>query len=133
MDPITSSLTVLQLVQMIGQASALLLGYVASVRNADLSCRSLLNELSSIGGVLTTVVDIEKYGSLPDNLRRAFSILIADDGPVAKLQVDLKKILPNEQESRKMKTMTRLTWPFKGKEAGAIADKKSIEASRKSI
>ncbi|KAG1721339.1 hypothetical protein EDB19DRAFT_1962019 [Suillus lakei] len=54
MDPITSGLTVLQVVQTLAQASALLLGYVASIHDADLSCQNLLNELRSIGGVLTT-------------------------------------------------------------------------------
>ena len=107
MDPITSGLTVLQLLQTIVQASALLYGYVASVRDADSSCQSLLNEFSSIGGVLTTVMGIEKDTSLPDNLRHALSILMAKDGPVANLLVELKNILPNEQEGKKMETMTR--------------------------
>ncbi|KAG2355978.1 hypothetical protein BDR07DRAFT_1492447 [Suillus spraguei] len=125
MDPITSGLTILQLVQTIGQASALLLGYVASVRNADSSSRSLLNEFSSIGGVLTTVMEIEKDSSLPDNLRLALSNLMANNGPIAKLQIELKKILPSEHESRKMKmkTITKMTWPFKEKEAGVIINK----------
>ncbi|KAG1900274.1 uncharacterized protein F5891DRAFT_1035040 [Suillus fuscotomentosus] len=123
MDPITSGLTILQLVQTIAQASALVLKYVASVRNADSSSRSLLNEFSSIGGVLTTVMEIEKDGSLSDNLRFALSNLVADNGPVAKLQMELKNILPNEQETGKMKTMTKWTWPFKEKEAGEILNK----------
>ncbi|KAG1850980.1 hypothetical protein C8R48DRAFT_778011 [Suillus tomentosus] len=123
MDPITSGLTILQLVQTIAQASALLLGYVASSRKADSSCRGLLNELSSINGVLTTVMDIEKVHSLPDNLRSALSNLMAINGPVAKLQMELKKILPNEQEIEQMKTMTKCTWPFKEKEAGTILNK----------
>ncbi|KAG1886707.1 hypothetical protein F4604DRAFT_2044165 [Suillus subluteus] len=122
MDPMTSSLTILQLVQMIAQASALLLGYVASVRNADSTSRDLLNEFSSIGGVLTTVMEIEKDGSLPDNLRLALSNLMANNGPVAKLQMELKNILPSEHKSRKMKMTTRMVWPFKEKAAGAIVD-----------
>jgi hypothetical protein len=125
MDPITSGLTVLQVIQAIGQASALLHGYVASVSNADSSCQSLLNELSAVGGVLTTVMVIENDGSLPPNLRHALSKLMSTDGPVANLLVELKSILPNEQarESGKMKTISRLTWPFKEKEASAIIDK----------
>ncbi|KAG2103465.1 uncharacterized protein F5147DRAFT_809212 [Suillus discolor] len=123
MDPITSSITILQLVQTIAQASALLLGYVASARKADSSCRGLLNELSSINGVLTTVMDIEKVHSLPDNLRSALSNLMAINGPVTKLQMELKKILPNKQEMWQMKTMTKCTWPFKEKEAGTILNK----------
>ncbi|KAG1833679.1 hypothetical protein DFJ58DRAFT_847761 [Suillus subalutaceus] len=122
MDPMTSSLTILQLVQMIAQASALLLGYVASVRNADSTSRNLLNEFSSIGGVLTTVMEIEKDGSLPDNLRLALSNLMANNGPVAKLQMELKNILPSEHKSRKMKTTTRMAWPFKEKAAAAIVN-----------
>ncbi|KAG2361085.1 hypothetical protein BDR07DRAFT_1486350 [Suillus spraguei] len=125
MDPITSGLTILQLVQTVAQASALVNRYVASVRNADSSCQSLLNELSAVGGVLTTVMMIEKDGSLPPNLGYALSILMAPDGPVANLLVELKSVLPNEQalESGKMKTIPRLTWPFKEKEAGAIIDR----------
>ncbi|KAG2076215.1 hypothetical protein BDR04DRAFT_1149267 [Suillus decipiens] len=125
MDPITSGLTILQLVQTVAQVSALVYRYVASVRNADSSCQSLLNELSAIGGVLTTVMMIEKDGSLPPNLGHALSILMATDGPVANLLVELKSILPNEQalESGKMKTIPRLTWPFKEKEAGPIINR----------
>ncbi|KAG1778794.1 hypothetical protein EV702DRAFT_1217465 [Suillus placidus] len=127
-DPISviaSGLTVLQVIQTIAQASALLYGYVASVRNADSSCQSLLNELSAVGGVLTTVMVIEKDGSLPPNLSHALSFLMAVDGPVANLLAELKSILPNEQarENGKMKTISRLTWPFKEKEVGAIIDK----------
>lgn len=125
MDLITSGLTVLQVIQTVAQASALLYGYVASVCNADSSCQSLLNELSAVGGVLTTVMVIEKDGSLPPNLRHAFSKLMATDGPVANWLVELKSILPNEQarESGNMKAISRLTWPFKEKEAGAIIDR----------
>ncbi|KAG1862115.1 hypothetical protein DFJ58DRAFT_725530 [Suillus subalutaceus] len=99
--------------------------YVASVRNANSSCQSLLNELSAVGGVLTTVMVIEKDSSLPPNLSNALSKLMATDGPVANLLAELKSILPNEQarESGKMKMTSRLTWPFKEKEAGAIIDK----------
>ncbi|KAG1856206.1 hypothetical protein C8R48DRAFT_718727 [Suillus tomentosus] len=122
MDPITSGLTILQLIQTIAQASALLYGYVASVCNADSSCQGLLNELSAVGGVLTTVMAIEWDDPLPPNLSHALSTLMATDGPVAKLLVELKSILPNEQAG-KMKTISRLTWPFKEKEAGAIIDR----------
>ncbi|KAG2051859.1 hypothetical protein BDR06DRAFT_973430 [Suillus hirtellus] len=123
MDPITSGLTILQLVQTIAQASALLLGYVASACKADSSCRGLLKELSSINGVLTTVMDIERNHSLPINLRLALSNLMAINGPVAKLQMELEHILPNKQEIEQMKTVTKWTWPFKEKEAGAILNK----------
>ncbi|KAG1737778.1 hypothetical protein EDB19DRAFT_1829369 [Suillus lakei] len=123
MDPITSGLTVLQVIQTTAQASALLLGYVASARKADSSCRSLLDELSSISGVLSTVMGIEKDGSLPDNFRLALSNLMAEDGPVVKLHIELSNLLPNEQEMRTMETMTRWTWPFKEREAGAILGK----------
>ncbi|KAG2340435.1 hypothetical protein BDR05DRAFT_950503 [Suillus weaverae] len=123
-DPITvmaSGLTVLQVIETIAQASALLYGYVASVRNADSSCQNLLKELSAVGGVLTTVMAIEKDGSLPLNLSHALSKLMATNGPVANLLVELKSILPNE--NGKMKTISRLKWPFKEKEAGTIIDK----------
>ncbi|KAG1733700.1 hypothetical protein EDB19DRAFT_2041132 [Suillus lakei] len=126
MDPISaiaSGLTVLQLLQTIAQASALLYGYVASVRDADSSCQSLLNEFSSIGGVLTTVTEVEKDTSLPDTLRRALSILMAKDGPVANLLMELKNILPNEQERGKMGVKDKLKWPFKGPKASAIVAK----------
>jgi hypothetical protein len=126
MDPITSGLTVLQVIQTIAQASELLYRYVASVRSADSSCQGLLNELSAIGGVLTTVMVIEKDDTLPPNLSTALSKLMATDGPVANLLVELKNILPNEQalkENGKMKTISRLKWPFKEKEAGEIIDK----------
>ncbi|KAG1738300.1 hypothetical protein EDD22DRAFT_1009312 [Suillus occidentalis] len=107
MDPITSGLTILQLVQTIAQASALLYGYVASVRDADSSCQTLLDELSTILGVLTTVMEIEKDPSLPDNLRHG----------------ELKNLLPREQESRTMGKMSKLMWPFKEKKAAAIAER----------
>ncbi|KAG2120291.1 hypothetical protein BD769DRAFT_1777642 [Suillus cothurnatus] len=127
-DPISviaGGVAVLQVIQTIAQASELLYRYVASVRNADSSCQSLLNELSAIGGVLTTVMMIKKDDSLPPNLCNALSKLIATDGPVANLLVELQNILPNDQarENGKMKTISRLTWPFKEKEAGAIIDK----------
>ncbi|KAG0691812.1 hypothetical protein DFH29DRAFT_1010121 [Suillus ampliporus] len=123
MDPITSGLTILQVVQTIAQASALLYGYAASVRDADSSCRDLLDVLSSIGGVLTTVMEIEMDTSLPDNLRGALSRLMAKDGPIAKLQVELKNLLPNEQGSRKMGMIDKLKWLFEEKEVAAIVDK----------
>ncbi|KAG1718799.1 hypothetical protein EDB19DRAFT_1837580 [Suillus lakei] len=87
--------------------------------------RVYFNEFSSICSVLITVMEIEKDTSLPDNLRSALSNLTAKDGPVANLLLELKNILPNEQawESGKMKTISRLTWPFKEKEAGAIIDR----------
>jgi hypothetical protein len=127
-DPISviaGGVAVLQVIQTIAQASELLYRYVASVRNADSSCQSLLNELSAIGGVLTTVMMIKKDDSLPPNLCNALSKLMATDGPVANLLVELQNILPNEQarENGKMKTISRLAWPFKEKEAGAIVDK----------
>jgi hypothetical protein len=113
MDPITSGVTILQLVQTIAQASALLYGYVASVRDADSSCQTLLDELSTILGVLTTVMEIKKDRSLPDNLRHVLSKLMAEHGPVMKLQGELKNLLPNEQESKAMSKMSKLMWPFK--------------------
>ncbi|KAG2336150.1 hypothetical protein BDR05DRAFT_155179 [Suillus weaverae] len=127
-DPISvmaSGVTVLKVIETIAQASALLYRYVASVSNADSSCQSLLNELNAVGGVLTTVMAIEKDGSLPPNLSHALSKLMATDGPVANLLAELKSILPNEQarENGKIKTISRLTWPFKEKEAGTIIDK----------
>ncbi|KAG1732163.1 hypothetical protein EDB19DRAFT_1300261 [Suillus lakei] len=123
MDPITSGVTILQVVQTIAQASALLYGYIASVRNAPSSCQRLLDQWNSIRGVLATVMDIEDDRSLPDNLRHALSLLITKDGPVAKLDAELKNLLPNDLASGKMSKITRLTWPFKEKEAGVIADR----------
>ncbi|KAG1721344.1 hypothetical protein EDB19DRAFT_2044402 [Suillus lakei] len=123
MDPITSGVTILQVVQTIAQASALLYGYIASVRNAPSSCQRLLDQWNSIRGVLATVMDIEDDRSLPDNLRHALSLLITKDGPVAKLDAELKNLLPNNLASGKMSKITRLTWPFKEKEAGVIADR----------
>ncbi|KAG1847840.1 hypothetical protein DFJ58DRAFT_915119 [Suillus subalutaceus] len=127
-DPISviaGGVAVLQLIQTVAQASALLYRYVASVRNADSSCQSLLNELSAVGGVLTTVTAIKKDDTLLPDLNHALSKLMTTDGPVAKLLVELKSILPNEQaqENGKMKTIPKLMWPFKEKEAGAIIDK----------
>ncbi|KAG2361071.1 hypothetical protein BDR07DRAFT_1610413 [Suillus spraguei] len=123
MDPITSGVTIIQLVQTIAQASALLYGYVASVHDADSSCQTLLDELSSILGVLTTVIEIEKDPSLPDNLRDVLSKLMAENGPVTKLQRELKVLLPNEQENKRMGTISKLMWPFKEKKAVAIAER----------
>ncbi|KAG2076223.1 hypothetical protein BDR04DRAFT_1090142 [Suillus decipiens] len=123
MDPITSGVTIIQLIQTIAQASALLYGYVASVCDADSSCQTLLDELSSILGVLTTVIEIEKDPSLPDNLRVVLSKLMAEDGPVTKLQRELKVLLPNEQENKRLGTISKLMWPFKEKKAVAIAER----------
>ncbi|KAG1836890.1 hypothetical protein DFJ58DRAFT_817353 [Suillus subalutaceus] len=123
MDPITNGLTVLQVVQTIAQASALLLGYVTSVRDADSSCQTLLNELRSIGGVLTTFMGINDNASLPPALCDALSRLMANDGPLVKLQGELQNLLPTDQESRKMGMRDKLTWPFKEKKATAIVDK----------
>jgi hypothetical protein len=123
MDPITSGLTILQLVQTIAQASALLYGYVASVRDAPSACKRLLDQCNSIRGVLTTVMEIEKDQFLPDNLRHALSLLMTEDGPVVKLDSELKNLLLNDLASGKMSKKSRLTWPFKEKEAGVIADR----------
>ncbi|KAG2361083.1 hypothetical protein BDR07DRAFT_93024 [Suillus spraguei] len=125
MDPITSGATIIQLIQAIAQASTLLYKYVASVRNADSSCQTLLDELSSILGLLTTVTEIEKDPSLPDNLRIVLSKLMVEDGPVTKLQGELTKLLPNEQdlENKKMGKISKLLWPFKEKKAAAIAER----------
>ncbi|KAG2128247.1 hypothetical protein DEU56DRAFT_957600 [Suillus clintonianus] len=70
-------------------------------------------------------MEIEKdhRNSLPDNLQRALSSLMTKDGPVAKLYAELKSLLPNDLASGKMSKKTRLTWPFKEKEAGVIADR----------
>ncbi|KAG1847838.1 hypothetical protein DFJ58DRAFT_730021 [Suillus subalutaceus] len=127
-DPISviaGGAAILQVIQTIAQASDLLYRYVASVRNADSSCQSLLNELSAIGGILTTVMAIKKDDNLPPDLSHALSKLMAIDGPVAKLLVELESILPNEQalENGKMKTIPKLKWPFKEEKVGAIIDK----------
>ncbi|KAG1778802.1 hypothetical protein EV702DRAFT_1195823 [Suillus placidus] len=122
-DPIsvmTSGVTVLQVIQTIAQAGALLYGYVASVRNADSSCQSLLNELSLIGGVLTTVTKIED-SSLPDNLRQALSNL--KHGPLTKLQIELKNLLPIDRQSGKIAIKDKLKWPFKDTKASEIVTK----------
>ncbi|KAG2336151.1 hypothetical protein BDR05DRAFT_1015909 [Suillus weaverae] len=106
-DPFTSSLTIVHVVKTIAQASALLYGYIASVRDADSACQALLDKLSSIIGVLTTVMEIEKDPSLPDNLRHG----------------ELKNLLPNEQESKKLGAISKLKWPFKEKKAAAITER----------
>ncbi|KAG1732165.1 hypothetical protein EDB19DRAFT_2005933 [Suillus lakei] len=123
MDPITRGLTVLQVVQTLAQASALLLGYVASVHGADSSCQNLLNELRSISGVLTTVMEIKDNASLPAPLCNALSCLMGNGGPLIKLQGELENLLPPDQESRKMGMRDKLAWPFKEKRAIAITDK----------
>lgn len=123
MDPITSGLTVIQVVQTIATASALLLGYVASVQDADSSHQSLLYELRSIGGVLTTFMGIKDNASLPPALHDAFSRLMANNGPLAKLQAEMENLLPIDQESRKMGMRDKLKWPFKEKKAAVIVDK----------
>ncbi|KAG1720150.1 hypothetical protein EDB19DRAFT_1965798 [Suillus lakei] len=123
MDPITSGVTILQVVQTIAQASAFLYGYVVSVRNVPSSCQRLLDQCNSIRGVLATVMDIENDQSLPDNLRHTVSLLTAEDGPLAKLDAELNNLLPNNLARRKMSKKPRLTWPFKEKEAGMIADR----------
>ncbi|KAG0699157.1 hypothetical protein DFH29DRAFT_1081402 [Suillus ampliporus] len=123
MDPITSGLTILQVVEAIAQASALLYRYIASVRDADSSCRSLLNELRSLGGVLSTVMEIEQDHTLPDNLRGALSRLMIIDGPVAKLQVELRNLLPTEPQNSKMGMKDKFMWPFKEQKIAAIVDK----------
>ncbi|KAG2361078.1 hypothetical protein BDR07DRAFT_92579 [Suillus spraguei] len=124
MDPVISGVTIIQLVQTIAQASALLYKYAVSVSKAESSYQTLLDELSSILGVLTTVMEIEKDPSLPDNLRDVLSKLMAKDGPVTKLQGELKNLLlANEQESKKMGTVSKLMWPFKEKKAAAIAER----------
>ncbi|KAG2076222.1 hypothetical protein BDR04DRAFT_1149271 [Suillus decipiens] len=68
-------------------------------------------------------MEIEKDPSLPDNLRDVLSKLMAEDGPVTKLQGELTKLLPNEQENKKMGTVSKLMWPFKEKKAAAIAER----------
>ncbi|KAG1772939.1 hypothetical protein EV702DRAFT_1245597 [Suillus placidus] len=121
-DPISvmaGGLTVLQVIQTIAQTSALLYGYVASARDADSSCQSLLNELGLIGGVLTTVTKIEEDSSLPNNLRQALSNL--KDGPLTKLQIELKNLLPTDRESGKMAIKDKLKRPFKDTKASAIS------------
>ncbi|KAG0694293.1 hypothetical protein DFH29DRAFT_1072963 [Suillus ampliporus] len=120
MDPITSGLTILQVVETIARASALLYRYIASVRNADSSCRGLLNELRSIGGVLTTVMKIETDDSLPDEIRGALSQLMVIDGPVTKLQVELQNLLPTKPQRSKM---GKFMWPFKEQKMAPIVDK----------
>ncbi|KAG1886755.1 hypothetical protein F4604DRAFT_1917583 [Suillus subluteus] len=123
MDPITSGVTILQLVQTIAQTSAFLYGYVASVRDAPSSCKSLLDQCNLIRGVLTTVMDIEKDQFLPHNLRRALSLLMAEDGLVVKLDSEMKNLLPNDLTKGKMSKQSRSTWPFEERETGVIADK----------
>ncbi|KAG2361081.1 hypothetical protein BDR07DRAFT_1486347 [Suillus spraguei] len=126
MDPISGGMAVFQLVQTIGQASAFLLRYVASVRDAPKSCKRLLDQYNSIRGVLATVTDIvnAKDQCLPDNLCNVLSKLMDDNGPVAKLESELKNLLPNDLASaEKMSKKSRLIWPFKEKETGEIADR----------
>jgi len=117
MDPITASLTIFQVVQTIAQASAALYEYIASVRDADPSCQNLLDEFSSISGVLATVMALEDDATLPTPLRSALSKLMSLDGPVAKLQEDLLNILPSDPKSRKMGVKAKVMWPFKEKKA----------------
>ncbi|KAG2340434.1 hypothetical protein BDR05DRAFT_1002613 [Suillus weaverae] len=128
MDPITvmtGGLTVFQVVQTVKEATRLLYNYVASVGNADSSCQEFLNELSAVGGILTTVMAIEQDGSLPPDLRHALSLLMATDGPVAKLQKALEDFLPKEQarERGKLKIIPRLKWAYNKEETGTIINK----------
>ncbi|KAG2040633.1 hypothetical protein BDR03DRAFT_96214 [Suillus americanus] len=123
MDPITGNVAILQLVQKTARVSASLYRYVASVRDAPSSCKRLLDQCNSIRGVLTTVMDIEKDKILPGDLRRAFSLLIAENGPVAKLDSEMKNLLPNNLTKGKLSEQSRSTWPFKEEETGAIADR----------
>ncbi|KAG2068548.1 hypothetical protein BDR04DRAFT_1143813 [Suillus decipiens] len=48
---------------------------------------------------------------------------MTEDGPVAKLDAELKKLLPNDLVSEKMSKKSRLTWPFKEKEMREMADR----------
>ncbi|KAG2076221.1 hypothetical protein BDR04DRAFT_1090139 [Suillus decipiens] len=124
MDPVTSGMAVFQLVQTIGQASAFLYKYVASVRDAPSSCKRLLDQYNSIRGVLATVTDIVNSKDLPDNLCDVLSRLMDDNGPVAKLKSELKNLLPDGLTSaEKMNMKSKLIWPFKEKETGQIADR----------
>ncbi|KAG1872450.1 hypothetical protein DFJ58DRAFT_741853 [Suillus subalutaceus] len=107
MDAFTGGVTILQLVQTIGQASFFLYRYVVSARNAPSSCKRLLDQYNSIRGILTAVMDIKKDPCLPDNLRGVLSKLMAENGPITKLHGELKQHLPDDLE----------------KETGEIADR----------
>lgn len=75
-DIITGGLTILQVVQTIAQSSAALYEYDAAVHHADSSRQSLIDEFSSISGVLPTVIGIEHDPSLPTPLHRAIPTLM---------------------------------------------------------
>ncbi|OJA07585.1 hypothetical protein AZE42_08996 [Rhizopogon vesiculosus] len=96
--------------------------YRRSDDSSSFSHLSLLDEFRSINGVLATFMGIEDDPSLPAVLRGAISTLMAQDGPVAKLQADLRNLLPaaDDLKSRKMSKMAKSVWPFKEKKAAAI-------------
>ncbi|KAG1804443.1 uncharacterized protein BJ212DRAFT_1394146 [Suillus subaureus] len=123
MDPITAGVTIITLIQTIAQTSALVYGYISSVRNADSSCQTLLNQLNSILGVLTAVKEIQNDSSLPNNLRDVLSRLMAENGPITKLHEELKKLLRDKQENRKIGKISRLMWPFKEEKAATIVER----------
>jgi len=113
MEPIT----VFQVVQTIAQASAALIEYIASVCDADSSCQNLLDEFSSISGVLATVMALKDDATLPTPLRNALSKLMSTDGPLTKLQEYFRNILPSDSKSRKMGAKAKVMWPFKERRA----------------
>jgi hypothetical protein len=120
MEPVASGIAIFQLIQTIAQASAFVYGYIAAVRNANSSYHSLLDELNSIIRVLTMVREIEKETPLPKNLRHTLSQLTAKNGPVVKLQVELKNLLPDEPEKKNLKIRPKLMWPFKEQKTEVI-------------
>ncbi|KAG2357890.1 hypothetical protein BDR07DRAFT_317343 [Suillus spraguei] len=123
MEPISSSVAVLPLIESLAQASTFMYRYVASVRNADASYQTLLILFSPIIGILTIVMEIRNDPFLPENLRRVLSSLLDKDGLVTKLKGELEDILPNKQESMKMGKSSKLMWPFKEKKAVAIIER----------
>jgi hypothetical protein len=82
------------------------------------SHQSLLNELRSFGGVLTTCMGIKVNASLPPALCNALLHQMVNDGPLAKSRRAVERWW-----DRKMGMRDKLTWPFKEKKAAAIVDK----------
>ncbi|KIJ68138.1 hypothetical protein HYDPIDRAFT_25582 [Hydnomerulius pinastri MD-312] len=122
MDGASAAATVVQLIQVTGQATLAIYQYAVSVQKADESRVQLLDEVQSFGGLLSAVLKVHASARAAPRTSHTpvdFSFLAAPDGPLKicqKIMTDLLGSLKPKSGS-KMKRVEKLVWPFKEKEA----------------
>ncbi|KAF9230182.1 hypothetical protein BU15DRAFT_83942 [Melanogaster broomeanus] len=122
MDGVSAAATLVQLVQVAGQASLAIYRYAITVQKADNSRVQLLEEVQSFERLSSAVLTVAQMGT-PSATSTShtpvdFSCLMAPDGPL-KISLKVMTELLGSLKTKgggKMKRAEKLIWPFREKD-----------------